>query len=123
MTTEVWRKGLAGEVVTWVPGRGRDILQRGFDHAGVLALGLARRTGLRCIPLLERCGRRPDQASLRRGERLVNLRGAFRAGPCAGARVVLVDDLITTGATATACVEALGRAGARSIEVITACRA
>jgi predicted amidophosphoribosyltransferase len=123
MVAEVRRHGLVADVVTWVPGRLRDVLDRGFDHAKVLALGIASGVGLPSVRLLKRCRRSPDQASLSRDDRLTNLRGVFTAAPCEGAAVALVDDLLTTGATASACCRALLAAGASSVEVVTACRA
>ncbi|MGH2786506.1 MAG: ComF family protein [Actinomycetota bacterium] len=115
------REGLRGAVVTWVPARPPDVRVRGFDHAELLARGLARRTGLPARRLVARAGAAPDQASLPAAERLRNLAGAFRARP-ASACVVLVDDLVTTGATATACAAALRAAGAPGVELMAACR-
>ena len=114
---------VAADVVTWVPARRRDISHRGFDHAAVLARGVAERLGLPCDALLERRGWQPDQAGLDRTRRLVNLRDAFVARGRIGGRVLLVDDLMTTGATATACARALRGAGAASVEVAVVCRA
>ena len=122
MARVVQREGLDGSLVTWVPGRRRDILDRGFDHAAVLARGVASRLGLPRRSLLVRTGFREDQAALGRAERFSNLEGAFQARPVSEA-VVLVDDLVTTGATAGACTRALLGAGATSVEVLTACRA
>jgi predicted amidophosphoribosyltransferase len=114
--------GVGGETVTWVPGRAKDIRARGFDHAELLGRGLARELGLRPQALLRRRHPARDQASLSALDRAENVRGAFgavRSPPC----VVLVDDLMTTGATAAACAAALNAAGAERIEVVTACRA
>ena len=122
MARVVYRRGLLGSLVTWVPGRRRDILDRGFDHAALLARGVSRELGLRRRGLLVRTGRSADQTDLGRAERFSNLEGAFRARPVRG-RVVLVDDLVTTGATAGACARALLEAGATSVEVLAACRA
>ncbi len=119
---EVGRQGLDGEVVTWVPGRRADTRRRGFDHAEVLARGVARRLGLRSRDLLSRTSTRPDQAGLSAVERRVNLTGAFESQGCR-APVVLVDDLVTTGATAIACASALAAAGVPSVELLVACRA
>jgi len=122
MARVVQREGLGGSLVTWVPGQRQDVLDRGFDHAAVLARGVAARLGLPRRSLLVRTGFREDQAALGRSERFSNLEGAFRARPVSGA-VVLVDDLVTTGATAGACARALLGAGATSVEVLAACRA
>lgn len=119
----VWERGVDVGAVTWVPGRRRDNLDRGFDHARVLAAGVARRTGLPLLPVLERVTTPRDQAGLSRERRFANLAGAFRARPCHGARWLVIDDLITTGATAAACADALKGAGAARVEVAAACRA
>lgn len=114
--------GLMAEAVTWVPGRPDENRRRGLDHAGVLAAEVGRGLGLPVRPLLRRTGERPDQASLGAAERWANLQGAFWAEDCPE-RVALVDDLVTTGATASACAQALRAAGALLVEVLVACSA
>ena len=123
MAQAAWRQGCRAEVVTWVPARLGDRIDRGFDHARVLAMRLAGHLGLPEARLLRRGTRRPDQSQLDRVARFQNLKDAFIGRPVEGTRVLLVDDLITTGATAGACVEVLKRQGAGSVEVIAACRA
>jgi competence protein ComFC len=115
------RTGLRGDVVTWVPGRRREAAQRGYDHAELLAVRVGRRLGLRPVGMLRRVRPVGDQASLSARERFANLAGAFASRPCSGA-VVLVDDVVTTGATAAACAAALRAAGATWVEVLAACR-
>ena len=119
---QIHRAGLAAEVVTWVPGRRAENGRRGFDHAAEIARHVAVRTGLPALPLLSRRTETTDQTKLGRAERFTNLTGAFTSRPISS-RVVLVDDLITTGATASVCGRALQGAGAASVEVIAACRA
>ncbi|MGH2790826.1 MAG: ComF family protein [Actinomycetota bacterium] len=114
--------GLSADVLTWVPGRPRENRRRGLDHAGILATQLGRALGLPAVPLLRRSAERPDQTSLGAAERWANLQGAFTARSCRGA-VGLVDDLVTTGATAATCAGALRGAGAAGIEVLAACSA
>lgn len=101
--------------------------QRGFNQAALLAKRLSRRSG---IPLGGKdCVRVRDtapQTGLRGAERRKNVRGAF-AVPCPervqGRRVLLVDDVLTTGATADACARALLAAGVRGVWVLTLARA
>ncbi|MFN2490100.1 MAG: ComF family protein [Actinomycetota bacterium] len=124
----MWRLALAhgvtAEVVSWVPGRRRDIRRRGFDHGEVLARGVARRLGLPACGLLRRTGARPDQTSLGAAERRANAAGAFRArARSCPARVLLVDDLVTTGATVRSCASVLDVQGAVRVDAVTACRA
>jgi ComF family protein len=116
------RKGLAGSWVTWVPCREVDRRRRGFDHAEVLARGVARGLGLPRRLVLSRTGATLDQAGLGAAQRAQNLRHAFACGEVAG-RVVLVDDLVTTGATASACARVLRSSGATGVEVLSPCRA
>ena len=114
--------GLTAEVITWVPGRSPENRRRGLDHAGTLAAEMGRRLCLPVHALLRRTGERADQASLGAAERWANLQGAFVARDCPS-RVALVDDLVTTGATAAACARALRAAGAIRVEVLAACSA
>ncbi len=122
MCSTARRYGLAGELVTWVPGRRRDVRERGYDHAEALARGVAGGLGLPARALLTHARPRPDQVGLDAAARRANLKGSFRAAPCSGA-VVLVDDVFTTGATAAACAAALETAGAERVETLVACRA
>ena len=117
LVAEAHRSGLRATVVTWVPGRARDIRRRGFDHAEVLARLVARDLGLDCAGLLLRRGRQEDQTQLTAPQRARNLRGAFVAhsGP---AEVLIVDDVVTTGSTLTSSGRALRAAGARSVEAL-----
>ena len=117
------RAGAPADVVTWVPARPFDVRRRGFDHARVLAEQVARPLGLPRERLLVRAGRRRDQVGLSATDRRRNLEGAFRARPARGRRVLLVDDLLTTGSTARECVSALLGSGAAGVEVLVACRA
>jgi ComF family protein len=106
----------------------RDRLRwRGFNQACLLAIPVAHRLGL---PLstraLVRRRETAPQVSLPDGARHRNVRGAFVApapARVAGRRILVVDDVYTTGATVTECARALRRAGARSVEVLTLCRA
>jgi predicted amidophosphoribosyltransferase len=116
------RRGVKAGWVTFVPCRVVDRRRRGFDHAEVLALGVARRLGLRCVPALGRVGPALDQAGLSAAERAHNIRHAFSSEPVSG-RVLVVDDLVTTGATASACARVLRGSGATGVEVLAACRA
>src|SRR5207237_6401269 len=98
--------------------------ERGFNQAALLAERLARVLG---VPLRQRWLARTratvPQTALSATERRVNVRGAFVASTsAAGADVVLVDDVLTTGATAAECARALRAAGARSVGVLTVAR-
>ena len=115
---------LPGAVLVPVPlARARE-RERGFNQAALLAERVARALG---APLRPRWLARPrataPQTALSAAERRVNVSGAFVASPsAAGADVVLVDDVLTTGATAAECARALRAAGARSVGVLTVAR-
>lgn len=111
------------EGVTFVPADGDRGLKRGHHPAGRLAVELGRRWELAVVPMLRRSGTRRRQRGLPLAERRRNVRGAFQAAGRAPARVVLVDDVYTTGATVAAAASALRKAGARRVDVVTFARA
>ncbi|MDQ4095825.1 MAG: ComF family protein, partial [Actinomycetota bacterium] len=84
MAVEVWRRGLIGALLTWVPANRRDNGRRGYDHAEILARGLGIRLGLPAAPLLARSREALDQAGLGAKERRRNLDRAFAAQGCPG---------------------------------------
>jgi ComF family protein len=99
--------------------------RRGFNQAELLARALQKRTGIPVSRALRRQKRTPPQAGLSRAERRVNVETAFdvRAPKTIeGKHVLLVDDIMTTGATASACAAVLKRAGARRVSVLTLAR-
>ena len=103
------------------PGR---LAERGFNQAALIAAALS---GILDLPVQAMALRRntytASQASLPRSARLANVHGRFSArGHLAGQRVVLVDDVLTTGATALACIEALHEAGARTVGIVAVTR-
>jgi ComF family protein len=114
-----------GTAIVPVPlARGR-LAERGFGQAEELAHLACKRVGLpRPESLLVRVRETEEQAGLDRTGRRKNVEGAFEANPLArGARVILVDDVVTTGATAAACARALKRVGAKEIVVVALARA
>ena len=110
----------AAELVTWTPTTTPRRRARGFDHAEVLARALARELGLTVRPTLRRRPGPPQTgrpaASRRAGPRFDARPGVLPR------RVLLVDDVATTGATIAAAAEALRRAGATSVIAVTAAR-
>jgi predicted amidophosphoribosyltransferase len=111
-----------GDAITWVPLARRRLAERGYDQARALAAGLGRRTGIPVRGLLRRAVATGPQAQRRGRERREAMYGAFVATRTPPARVLLVDDVLTTGATAAACAEALAASGAQRIHLVTAAR-
>jgi predicted amidophosphoribosyltransferase len=98
------------------------MLERGHHPAERLARALAERWGVDAAPLLTRTRGGPRQRGASLAERRRNVRGAFRADPAPRA-VCLVDDVYTSGATASTAASALRAAGAREVRVVTFARA
>jgi ComF family protein len=106
------------DLVVPVPASAARLRERGFNQAAELARHVAQRHALPwSTALLHRRAARRDQRGLGRSARLRNVSGVFDCSGSAPPRVVLVDDVLTTGATAQAASEALRRAGAVEIEV------
>lgn len=99
--------------------------RRGFNQAEELVKELGRHTGIPVLRALRRTRPTPPQAARTQSARRKNMAGAFRAcrGGIAGKSLLLVDDVFTTGATASACAAALKDAGARRVSVLTVARA
>ena len=115
-----------GWLVVPVPTTRRRVRVRGYNQAGLLAREVAAALGLPCTEALERMSAPRSQTTLSPRARRENVRGAFRtAGPAdlAGRRVLLVDDVLTTGATAGEAATTLARAGAGPVTLVTFARA
>lgn len=119
-TLLAWRIG----VVVPVPMHWLRRMRRGTSAAGELARGLARGLGVPCRPLLRRHRSTRMQNEFPIEDRPANVRGAFRAvGDLGGARVLLVDDVVTSGATLADCRRALAAAGASAVFAAVVARA
>jgi ComF family protein len=100
--------------------------ERGFNQASLLAESLSAQISTPSKPLLERIRYTTTQTALDRAERMENLHNAFRLRKNAdvrGLRVLLIDDVLTTGSTLSECARVLKRAGATSVHAATAARA
>jgi predicted amidophosphoribosyltransferase len=127
--------GLAAELVVealprpsvaalcFVPADRDRSLKRGHHPAQRLALELGRRWELPVEPLVRRARPTTRQRGLKLADRRRNVAGAFAGAGRAPPRVVLVDDVYTSGATASTAASALRKAGARRVEVVTFARA
>jgi ComF family protein len=109
----------AVDVVLPIPLHPRRLAERGYNHAALLADPVARSLSVPLEPsAVSRVRHTQRQASLDRHHRILNVVGAFRVRDRAllkGARVLLVDDVRTTGATLEACAATLHEAGARQV--------
>ena len=114
----------AGALLVPVPLGTSRHRQRGYNQAEVLARALGAVTGLPVrTDLLHRARETRSQTALAPSARAANVRGAFMAAGTAGTRLVLVDDVCTTGATLVAAAAALGDAGAVQVDAVTFARA
>jgi ComF family protein len=123
-----WRRVAAGgEVLVPVPIHAAKRRQRGFNQAELLAREVGRILGLPVADILERREQTQAQHALGRGARARNVAHAFgvREGAAvavAGRWVVLVDDVVTTGATLAGCARALDEAGALAVSALAVAR-
>jgi len=113
------------DLVLPVPMHWRRRITRGYDHAGVLARAVAGELQIPVGDELARIRATPPQAHLPRSRRLENVRGAFAVSHAASiqaARILLVDDVTTTGATANEAARTLLQAGASSVTLAVVCK-
>jgi len=126
-TVDCHRDKYRADVVVPVPAHAARLRERGYNHAELIAKPLARSLGLPCRSyLLVRSSPRPDKLRLTMRERWRSVRGAYtiRYGlRVDNLRVLLVDDVLTTGATLDACSRALRQAGAAKVVALTVARA
>ena len=113
------------DLVVPVPLHARRFFTRRFNQSAELARHVAKLAGLRFEPaVIKRIKQTRQQVGLAANERVANMRGAFgvpdgRKAMLSGQRVLLVDDVFTTGATVSAVTKVLKRAGAREVDVLT----
>lgn len=119
---------LDADLLVPVPLHRMRLMSRRFNQANALAQAISACSGVAVDPFaLERVKPTPSQVGLTRAQRTSNLQGAFRvpdskAPQVTGRAIVLVDDVLTTGATANAASRALVRAGARRVDVLVFAR-
>ncbi len=117
------------DIITAVPMQGMRVVKRGVNAAGLLARSLARESKVEFSPcLIERVRSVKRQVGLSRMERMENVRGSFAATSRAreilhDRSVLILDDVMTTGATLNECGRSLMKAGARSVDALTVARA
>jgi ComF family protein len=115
----------AFDLIVPMPLHWRKRWQRGFNQSELLAREIGRRTNVPLKSAVRRIRFTSAQAGLSNSKRRLNVSGAFRSktkNSLAGKRVLLVDDVMTTGASAASCARALKLAGARQVTLLTLAR-
>ncbi len=107
------------DLVTWVPVSPLRNLRRGYDQVQLLGQAMGKELGLRPVRLLRKIRHNPAQSGIREAaRRKENVRGVYRVLPgreIQGKRILLLDDILTTGATAGEAARVLKEAGAKEV--------
>ena len=115
------------DLVTWVPISPLRRLVRGYDQDELLAKVVAAELGIPCVALLKKTRHNRPQSGIEGyAKRRANVLGVYQCkdpGRILGARVLLVDDILTTGATASECARILLTAGANEVHCVVAATA
>lgn len=114
------------DFITWAPLSAHRLRERGYDQAELLARRVGELSGLPAVPTLEKIRHTVAQSRIEDDSaRLANVQGAYRLLPgvdLPGQTVVLVDDVVTTGATLSQCAALLRQAGAARVVALTLAR-
>ncbi len=109
------------DVITWVPISAKRLRKRGFDQCRLLAEALSREVDIPALPLLEKLRDNPPQSGIvGHAHRKANVLGVYRVidpTQIQDKRILLLDDILTTGATAGECARVLLTAGAREVHL------
>lgn len=120
------REEYACDVITWVPLSRKRLRKRGYDQAKLLAEDFARKTGYPCEALLKKVrNTAPQSGTAGKEERKTNIRDAYLlmdGKDLAGKTVLLIDDIVTTGATLSECASVLRKGGAERVKALTLAR-
>lgn len=120
LTARCVLKQLSGsfDTVTWAPVSRKRLRKRGYDQAELLARAVCRQWGTRPVRLLKKTVDNPAQSLQEKENRRENVRNVYRAahpGKIRGKRILLMDDICTTGSTLAECAGVLLEAGAKSV--------
>ena len=114
------------DTVTWVPVSKKREHERGYDQARLLAKATAKALGLPLTPTLHKQrNTQPQSGTGDAAKRRANIAGAYRmktGADVTGKRILLMDDIVTTGATLSECARVLGKAGAEQVVCATVAR-
>ena len=119
---EVIERGERFDAVVPVPLHRSRLRRRGFNQAKLLARGVADGMSTPVSDTLQVVRKTRDQVELSAAERRANVEGAYAVRDEVRGRILLVDDVFTTGATMSSCAETLLRAGAEEVHAISLCR-
>ena len=107
------------DVLTWIPVSPRRKLARGYDQVELIAKAVGRELGIKPVPLLKKIRHnRPQSGFSDAAHRRANVLGAYRVPEpelVSGKRILLLDDVLTTGSTASECARVLKTAGAKEV--------
>lgn len=124
MAMKIARRMPNVDFIAWVPVSGKRRWERGYDQGQLLAQTVSRELGLEAKPVLKKIRDNPAQSGLESAEeRFSNVKDAYEVtDPDAvmGKRILLIDDILTTGATSSECARMLRSAGAVSIHLLVA---
>lgn len=118
--------GVSCDIITWLPLSRRRLRKRGYDQARLLAENAAERLNMPCIALLKKIGNNRVQSGIGEAEqRRRNVAGIFdtlEKANIKGKRILLVDDIVTTGATISEAGKMLKKAGSEKVFALTFAR-
>lgn len=122
MADKYLESGMNSEIIVFVPMTESELKKRGFNQAELLAMEVGRRLDIPVLPALVKIKDTSQQKELKGKDRASNLEGAFAClfEQVKGRKILLVDDVFTTGATANECANTLLKAKAREVCVLTA---
>ncbi len=110
------------EAIVPVPLHRSRLRRRGFNQAELLARGVAEGINATVSDTLKVVRSTRDQVELSAAQRRANVAGAYRATALLRGKILLIDDVFTTGATMSACASTLLRAGAKEVHALSLCR-
>lgn len=123
MSDAFLRSGIEGEIIVPVPMAASEKKKRGFNQSELLAEEIGKRLNIPVLPALVKTKETRPQKELGGKDRAENLKGCFAVAYgeyIAGRKILLVDDVFTTGATANECARTLLKSKARKVNVLTA---
>lgn len=122
--TDCVKENLEGkyDIISWVPLSKKRLRSRGYDQARLLAEGVCKRLGTVPVRTLNKCrNAAPQSRQNDPSERMANILGAYEVccDDIEGKRIIIIDDVMTTGSTTSECARVLKTAGAASVIVLT----